>query len=516
MISLEFKNFIGYFDSLEGPLPTSVTDIGKDTIEQRSAYKGVTTTALTDGSTTASIQLDPGTGTTVSYTQQVGDIVKYIDSYFEWIHPTGDNASWRLISIQIGNYILIGQDYTATQDTSDIASVPSTMYVVENIDGSAVTWGGPIRLTGGVPLAQEDLVGGFYNVPEDLLGGGYVWRDNAGNLRLLDFDLLKTGVLAYRLGTDQHISGSDVEDINQQLMDIVNERVAFPSSYTNGGTRVVNVYVTVPESYDAQTPIVVRDVDSRYNTCLYLHILKEDSTAVTSNLVIQIENCERIRLDIGEGCESATYELFNSSIYYDADILDKLTTISGMSLWYERFSDTDQQLMVEDMTVSYIGPMSGSELSAVDPFTEDTPNDNHYAWLLKSITFSPNGDVEGLGLMVQDQSTNNVVTDGTFLIYAPFTTLSNGELTCPPSKILRNIVISGNFTSAYLDGTATPPAYILNEVSVSATPKVASSQIEGQIAIKSTVRVCSNISGTGELTAMQPDTWHYIEGRASS
>lgn len=42
----------------------------------------------------------------------------------------------------------------------------------------------PVQVTAEFPLAQEEIIGGFYNVPETALDNGYVFRDETGHLIL--------------------------------------------------------------------------------------------------------------------------------------------------------------------------------------------------------------------------------------------------------------------------------------------------------------------------------------------
>ena len=147
----------------------------------------------------------------------------------------------------------------------------------------------PIQLTSSIPLAQEQVIGGFYNVPETQLDQGYVFRDETGHLILLDYALLRNGVLAYQLGEDfETTSGITASEIQVNLDEYVNSRVAFPnaSQMENADNpNVINITIDLSqESAEDNPQIDIYNIDSRFNTSIYIHI----NGSADANTVINI------------------------------------------------------------------------------------------------------------------------------------------------------------------------------------------------------------------------------------
>ena len=90
-------------------------------------------------------------------------------------------------------------------------------------------WSDAQLLTGSIYLATEETIGGFYNIDQTEADQGYVYRDSEGHLKLIDYEILRSGTLAYQLGSDINITGSDLTDVQDQLTQYVNNRVVFPS-----------------------------------------------------------------------------------------------------------------------------------------------------------------------------------------------------------------------------------------------------------------------------------------------
>ena len=98
--------------------------------------------------------------------------------------------------------------------------------------------------------------------------------------------------------------------------------------------------------------------------------------AADSNVTINIEDCERIRIDTISGTPHVN--LYRSCLYYDYTILDRLAqdTIEDMRLWYVMRKSTDPRLTVDYMTVrEYDTPTISS---GTDFYDTSTPNDNHF------------------------------------------------------------------------------------------------------------------------------------------
>lgn len=303
----------------------------------------------------------------------------------------------------------------------------------------------PVHLTAQIPLATEDTIGGFYNVPETTLDGGYVYRDENGHLRLLDYSLLRSGTLAYQLGEDFEVpSGLAHTEVQANLNEYVNQRVAFPNSnqIENSETpNIINITITLAAE-DEESTINIYDIDSRFNTCVYLHI---NGTA-DDKCTINILNCQKIRIDSNIG-GTPKINLQNSCLYYDSSVIDKLDSIINMSLWYEQYEDTDPNLLVDGMTVRAIDePIIPDDM---DYWNVTAPNDNHYMYALQSITFSPNGEIVGAGLYVKNDTSSNV-SEGKTIISSTFSLPQGAGLTYPKSKLTRQIKITGSFVTAYV------------------------------------------------------------------
>ena len=141
--------------------------------------------------------------------------------------------------------------------------------------------------------------------------------------------------------------------------------------------------------------------------------------------------------------------VYSSNLYYDAGVIDRLTVMQNVSLWYERFDEADPNLLVNDMTVRCLDePIIPDN---IEYWTVASPNDNHYSYALQSITFGPDGTIVGAGLYVKNNSTVNIA-EGKSIISATFTLPQGAGLTYPKSKLTRQIKICGEFVQAYPDG----------------------------------------------------------------
>lgn len=302
----------------------------------------------------------------------------------------------------------------------------------------------PILLTGGVPYAQEDVVGGFLNVPESQLGAGYVYRNENGYLQLLDYDLLASGVLAYQLGEDFNCpAGLSSGEIQSNLDEYVNNRVAFPNANQLASSLtpyVIHVYVNLSRE-DIGYEISLNNIDSRFNTVVYLHVSGESSTSCILNII----KCQKLRLDLNV-IGGITVNLVDTELYYDADILDKIEHISGLKLWYDRFTADEPNLLVQGMSVEYVG--TPSRVSNEEYWTVDSPNDNHYSYALKGITFDHTGHIVGAKMYVTDDITGNI-EDGSYISTFEFKFPQSLGLPYPSTKISKSIKVTGAFVTAY-------------------------------------------------------------------
>ena len=178
-----------------------------------------------------------------------------------------------------------------------------------------------IMLTGSIPLAQESVIGGFLNVAVTDLDNGYVYRDETGRLRLLDYGLLRSGALAYQLGEDITLPSSiTTAEVQNYLDEYVNQRVAFPN-YTQqqkDNPNLITVIITLPEEDDPAT-INIYDIDSRFNTAVCLYFTGQ----ANSNTVINIVDCEKVKIEIDPNMSThPIVNVYRSNIYYDGAVMN--------------------------------------------------------------------------------------------------------------------------------------------------------------------------------------------------
>lgn len=371
----------------------------------------------------------------------------------------------------------------------------------------------PVWLTGQMTLATDSTIGGFYNVTDSNLDQGYVYLDESGHLVLLDYSLLRSGVLAYQLGSDYDSgSGLTAQEVQNGLDDYVNDRVAFGNAdhiANAANPRIINVTINLTDE-DTDTVITLKDIDSRFNTSVYLHI----TGTATSKCVINLLDCQKIRIDSNIGGKP-TINLKRCCLYYDSNIIEYLNEIEGMSLWYEKFNEDDANLLVDNMTVRECdAPIIPDDL---DYWNESTPNDNHFMFALQSITFGPDGNIIGCGLYVKNETSANI-SEGQFVIASEFTLPQGAGLTYPRNRLVKQIKVSGSFVNAYaidsptglmvLDTNFTALTEAYNSYDTSKTCK-------GNVAFLVNARAVSNVTGLeiGQtVDGWESNAFHYFSG----
>lgn len=390
-----------------------------------------------------------------------------------------------------------------------------TYYYFDVSQSGNMSYSDPFFLTGEIPYAQENVIGGFLNVPDTALDGGYVYRDDTGHLRLLDYSLLRSGTLAYQLGEDFTIpSGTAHSEVQTNLDEYVNDRVAFPNA--NQSANVENPYIIRVsmdlESEEAASTINVYGIDSRFNTAVFLEI----EGSVNANCTINITNCQKLRIILGNDA-APTINLYNSCLYYDADVINRLSAIQNMTLWYQRFEDTDPNIYVDNMTVTCVDPPTITE--DLDYWTDATPNDNHYTYGLQSVTFGPDGTIVGCGLFVRNDTTTNV-QEGKSVISSMFTLPQGNSLTYPQKRLTRQVKVSGTFVNAY----PAEDGYMIMDTNFSALtntydPVSEETVISGTIAFyvdASLVESVIGLEGNPPLDCWESGAWHSFKGVAIS
>ena len=347
--------------------------------------------------------------------------------------------------------------------TYKVVGGSSYYYVVTSINKQ---YSDPIYLTGQLSLATETTIGGFLNVPSTQTDAGYVYRDEYGYLRLLDYELLRSGTLAYQLGANYTIpSGVDSESIQTYLDEYINERVAFPNAQqlayataTGSPIDVIEVTMYLPKADDT-TVINIYDLDSRFSTCTYFHILGEADSKTTVNFV----NCQRIRIDQNIS-GSPIINLQNTELYYDAVTLNYImncprsastyqtmgtdyTGIKDLKLWYKQYSDDDPEIYVDGMTV--ISPDIAADVASADYWSSNTTNDYHYVYALKSVTFDDTCKMIGCEMLIKNDTTATAVQAGTQILSGEYSLPQSTRLIYPEASIRDNLKIDGCFVTAY-------------------------------------------------------------------
>jgi hypothetical protein len=373
----------------------------------------------------------------------------------------------------------------------------------------------PVQVTAEFPLAQEEIIGGFYNVPETALDNGYVFRDETGHLILLDYALLRSGVLAYQLGEDfETAQGTTAEEIQANLDEYVNSRVAFPNANQIANAdnpNVINITIDLSaEAAEDNPEINIYNIDSRFNTSVYIHI----NGSADENTVINISDCQKVRIDSNIG-GTPVINLYRSCLYYDANVIDYLSTISNMTLWYERYEDDQPNLLVDSMTVTEVdAPVIPDDLDYWNP---SAPNDNHYMYALHSITFGPDGTIVGAGMFVKNESTSNV-QEGKSIITSTFTLPQGAGLQYPKSRLTKQIKITGSFVNAY--ATTSPQGYMVMNTSFSALTDATSAYdsndyTEGVISFLTDAELIQSVTGLPlgtQLDCWQTGGFHCFKG----
>ena len=193
---------------------------------------------------------------------------------------------------------------------------------------------------------------------------------------------------------------------------------------------------------------------------------------------------------------------------YGADF----TGFQDLKIWYALYEDDDPELVVDGMTVSQLD-------SSIAPTATDywapvgaEVNDNNYLTALKSITFAPNGDIVQCGLLVANQSTDNVA-QGDKMVVGSFLLPQGSSLIYPNGCLTKPLKVTGTFVTAY----RSEDEWYVSDTSFSAVtntydPYNTSLATGGNIAFHTrTVLIPSTISQTS-IPAWESDTFHLFFG----
>ena len=419
----------------------------------------------------------------------------------------------------------------------NLEDTETTSYYYPVTAAGPKSWSDAILLTGGVPLASDNQVGGFYNATNDdaYLDAGYVYLDDTGHLKLMDYSLLRSGALAYQLGEDFSVpSNQTLEYIQPFLDENVNQRVAFKTNEPLTSTPTV-ININIPLS-DEEGVLNIYDIDSRFGTAVYLHFLT-DKNKDYSNLVINIINCEKIRIDSSITTlqdNGPLINIFRSCLYYDAQVLNYIRTcdthdkretlfsaytdftgFDNLTLWYARFSTSDPDLTVNGMEIS--APNVDMKTEDITFWTETISDDVHYSYALRSITLSESGRIIGCSLYVSNNSTvkskpidaiKPIVIGGDFV-------LPQGEaLNYPMACLDSPLMITGSFTTAYLPDGGNE--WVTTDTSFTAktgTYEPSNGMLNGSIAFKSKSEfIPTTYTNVDTIDGWQPGAYHIFYG----
>lgn len=402
-------------------------------------------------------------------------------------------------------------DYFVAKYVDDAGDVHRYYYMVDT--AQPIEYSNPVYITGAIPLAQESVIGGFLNVPETAIDAGYVIRTDTGHLKLLDYEMLRSGTLAYQLSTDVTIPANLTADKVQALLDeYVNQRVAFRSDISNSSVDpyMINVYLNLPEDGTETQTYNIRGIDSRFNTAVTLHI----KGSAGNNSILNIMDCEKLRIDSYlEG--SPKINLYRTNLYYDASVIDYLSEIHDLSLWYERYSTSDPDLIVNDMTVSETNAQIISD--DIDIWSSDVPNDNHYMYALRSITFSKSGNIVGCEMYIRNDTTANI-EEGRYIVMSTFTLPTGSGLAYPTTRLTKQIKITGSFVTAYSDSTSEGYKVIKTDFSAltqAVDEYTQTTAVSGNIALLTDVMFIDRIEGAAigtPIDAWEPNSYHAFRG----
>lgn len=398
------------------------------------------------------------------------------------------------------------------------------------------TWSEAVLLTGGVPLATETQAGGFYNAPTDAAyaDAGYVYLDDEGHLRLLDYALLRTGALAYQLGASYRVPSNSTLDYIQDCLDEnVNERVAFITNTPLTTTpTMIDIYITLPEE---EGVINIYNIDSRFGTGVYIHFLADDKSKDYSGIVINISDCEKIRIDnsVTTLTNGPVINIFRSCLYYDAELINyirdcatyarrealfpsypKFTGFEDLTLWYARFIPSDPDLIVNGMEISQPNvEMTTQEISF---WSETVADDVHYNYALRSITLSGSGQIIGCSMYLSNNTSKTTPVDlvNHTIIGGEFILPQGSALNYPAACINSPLQVTGTFTTAYLPVDSSE--WIVIETSFTARTGIYSTAEglkTGSIAFNSkTDKVKTTYTNVDRIDGWAPESYHIFYG----
>ena len=190
------------------------------------------------------------------------------------------------------------------------------------------------------------------------------------------------------------------------------------------------------------------------------------------------------------------------------------TGFEDITIWYDKFTDTDADLQVNGMEVSQPNaPMTTEDIAFWD---EANPNDNHYSAALRSITLGSNGDIIECSVYVSNGSTATNVTTGRSIMGGTFTLPQGSELIYPNRCLTRPIKVTGSFTTAYKVMNAQWVVIATNFTIQTGTYNVANDVTSsGTIAFDSITDLVNSENmtiGVDSIDGWEPGSYHIFNG----
>ena len=166
------------------------------------------------------------------------------------------------------------------------------------------------------------------------------------------------------------------------------------------------------------------------------------------------------------------------------------------------------------MTVELVG--TPEAVVSEEYWTSDSPNDNHYSYALRSLTFAPDGSIINCSLYVTDDITGNVA-EGTYIAVFKFNIPQSIGFPYPVTSLVNKLKVTGSFITAYPMNSVTPEGYIVKDTSFTAlTGTYNGATVDyGTISYKTNISEVTNVSGIVSTTGIdgwESGAFHIFEG----
>ena len=460
---------------------------------------------------------------------ETGEPVAGWSSYDWWGYGSGEYRG------------VFNEDYFQVYFTYPDGVVKNYYAKVFDTDGIK-SYSDPVMLTGSIPFATTEMTGGFLNAPENYIDAGYVYLDDYGHLRLRDYALLRSGMLAYQLGQDVTIeSGLTPSEIQAELDEYVNQRIAFPdltqavnSLVGTASTTMINVNMTLPDDTDGIVQFNITGIDSRFNTSVCLNIYGNS----VGNTTINITDCAKIKVNVyasdSTKGNNPKIVIKRSCVYYDFNMFNNyLHSAEDITLWYTKLSTDStkpegKNLVVDGMTVRavelqsmYNDPESNYNVVSSEYWSLSAQNDNHFDIALQSITFDGTATIIGCSVLVKNNSTSNITAGRSLFRDNAFVLPQGPDLYYPELCLRQAVNVTGRFISAYPTNSTSSgyTAYMMQETDFSLKSQVllkdeiseAYTLIKGEVAFLVNAYELPYASAT-QIDVFDPNKFHHFSG----